>query len=81
MENRKPGLVSWLVWMPRALGFQQVPRGLEQKVSGGGGRAGNMGRSALIIADLSPDSPVRDQVCAEEACVGLVLSVLLSGSK
>lgn len=80
MENRKPGLESWLVWMPRALGFQQVPCGLEQKVLGGGGRAGHIGRSAFITADLSPDSPVRGQVCAGEAAAGLVLSVL-SGSK
>ena len=81
MENRKLELVSRPVWMSRVLGFQQVPCWLEQKVSGGGGRAGHVGRSAFITADLSPGSPVRGQICAGEAAVGLVLSVLLSGSK
>lgn len=80
MENRKLELVSWSVWMSRALGFQQAPCGLEQKVSGGGSRAGHMGRSAFIRTDLPPDSPMRGQICTGEAAVGLVLSVLF-GSK
>lgn len=60
--------------------FQQVPCGLEQKVSGGGGRAGH-GRSDSSGADLAPDSPMRGQICAGEAAVGLVLSVLSEANR
>lgn len=66
MENRKLELVSRPVWMSRALGFQQVPCGLEQKVSGGGGRAGHVGRSAFIRADLPPEKPYEGSGSAQE---------------